>query len=258
MRNLIVLALLAFPALAQNPTVRIENTTRPGRTDFQVGDRFEIIIQGAAKQPVSVRTSRQGRTDWGRVIGSTDWNGRWSVAGKFEAADFGGWSEAWTVGGKLANPVIDFAVGAPCIPGGRAMMSISGAYSEVLSCDTPDGPQTFSAAFGPFRTPDGRVVALGTPEQFMGDQIEGSGGHGGQHGDDAAALIAKMIGANVLSDRETRNVLSIIRLAFQNRNVVPPTANPATLLLLRNLAGETEDESLKKEIANTVDFVMTQ
>ena len=121
------------------------------------------------------------------------------------------------------------------------MMSISGAYSEVLSCDTPDGPQTFSAAFGPFRTPDGRVVALGTPEQYMGDQIEGSGGHGGQHGDDAAALIAKMLGANVLSDHETRNVLSIIRLAFQNRNV--QERRPCNIAA--ESGGRTEDESLK-------------
>ena len=92
----------------------------------------------------------------------------------------------------------------------------------------------------------------------MGDLIEASGGHSGRHGDEAAALIAKVIGVNVLNDRETRNVLSIIRLAFQNRNVVPPTSNPATLQLLRSLTAVTEDEILKKEISGTVAFVMTQ
>jgi len=242
---------------AQIPVVTIANTTRPGK-DFQVGDRFEIVVTGVAKQPVSVRTTRQGSTDWSPVVGWTDTRGRWSTTGQFEKADFGGWNEAWTVGVRLTETVVSFSVGAPCIPGGRSFMSMSGAYSEVLSCDTAAGIQTFSASSDPFRTPDGRLVSGETPEQYLGNQIENSGGPSGQHGDDAGAFIAKVIGANVLSDRETRNVLSIIRLAFQNRFVMPPTNNPATLLLLRNLAGETEDESLKKEIAETVAFVLTQ
>ena len=92
----------------------------------------------------------------------------------------------------------------------------------------------------------------------MGNLIESSGGNAGQHGDDAAVLITKVIGANALSDREIRNVLSIIGLAFQNRNVVPPTVNPATLLLLQRLAAEAQTDDVKQEIAKTAAFIQSQ
>ena len=59
-RALLIFVALAIPLAAQNPSARLTNTSRPGATDFQVGDRFEVVITGAANQPVSVRTSRQG------------------------------------------------------------------------------------------------------------------------------------------------------------------------------------------------------
>src|ERR1700689_2788328 len=98
-----------IPAVAQSPLVRIINATRPGSRDFQIGDRFEILITAAANQPVSVRTTMKGRMDWGPVIGRTDMSGRWSTTGQFEKSDFGDWSEVWTVGGRLANPRIHFS-----------------------------------------------------------------------------------------------------------------------------------------------------
>lgn len=256
---MLIFVAVIVPVAAQNPAVRIANTTRPG-ADFQVGDRFEIAVTGAASQPVSVRTTMQGRSDWSPVIGWTDSGGRWSTTGQFEKADFGPWSEAWTLGGKLANPVVGFSVAAPCVPAGRGMSGGSGP-NVFVSCETAAGMQTFvTPSFGDaFRTPDGRVITgRRQPGMDMPSLIEESGGHSGQHGDDAAALIMKVIGANALNDRETRNVLSIIRAAFQNRNVVPPTSNPETLVLLRRLERETEDESLKKEISETIAFVLTQ
>ena len=87
--------------------------------EFQIGDRFEILITGAPSQSVSVRTTMHGRTDWSTVIGSTDSSGRWSIAGQFLKSDFGDWSQVWTVGGKLANPTIQFSVNAPCLPAGK-------------------------------------------------------------------------------------------------------------------------------------------
>src|ERR1700691_1815970 len=125
MRLLFMFAVVFVAAFEQSPAARIINTTRPGKTDYQNGDRWEIVVTGAANQPVSVRTMRQGKTDWGPVIGSTDANGRWSVTGLFERADFGGWGEVWTVGGKAANPVVSFSVTAPCIPGGHTLMGMS-------------------------------------------------------------------------------------------------------------------------------------
>ena len=105
MRVLFALLVVVIPAAAQNPLVRLVNASHPASSVFQVGDRFEVLVTGAPNQPVSVRTTMNGRTDWSPVIGSTDSTGRWSTAGQFEKSDFGGWYEVWTVGGKLANGV---------------------------------------------------------------------------------------------------------------------------------------------------------
>jgi hypothetical protein len=122
MRILIILVLASIPAVVQSTVVQFNNVTRPASKDFQIGDRFEIIIVAGANQPVSVRTTMQGRTDWGPVIGWTDHHGRWSTAGQFEKDDFGYWSEFWTVGGKLAAPGIQFFVNAPCLKDGRGRL----------------------------------------------------------------------------------------------------------------------------------------
>jgi hypothetical protein len=106
-RWLILMAVI-IPLSAQTAVVNIINASRPAAQDFQTGERFKVVITAAANQPISVRTSRQERIDWGPVIGWTDSSGRWSVEGQFEKSDFGRWSEAWTVGGKLANPILNF------------------------------------------------------------------------------------------------------------------------------------------------------
>ena len=75
MRILLTLVFAIVPAAAQIPLVSLLNASRPG-SDFQIGDRFEIVITAAPNQRISVRTSRQGRTDWSPVVGSTDSTGR--------------------------------------------------------------------------------------------------------------------------------------------------------------------------------------
>ena len=121
MRVLLILTLGLIPAAAQIPSARLVNLSRPVSNVVQIGDRFEIQITGAPRQPISVRTARQGRTDWGPVIASTDLIGRWSTT-EFEKSDFGGWSEIWTVG-KVATPAIQFNVQALCLPSGNGMPS---------------------------------------------------------------------------------------------------------------------------------------
>jgi hypothetical protein len=83
------LALVAIGAAAQTPVVQITNTSRPGQTDYVIGERFQVVITGSPNQPVSVRTSRGSKTDWGPVIDITDASGRWSTLGQFEKSDFG-------------------------------------------------------------------------------------------------------------------------------------------------------------------------
>ena len=274
MRILLIFVVAALAA-AQGPVVRIANATRPSSTDFQIGDRFEIVITGTADQPVSVRTTLNGRTDWGPVIGRTDRNGRWSTTGQFEKGDFGDWSEVWTVGGRVANPLLHFSVGAPCLRSGQSSLMVMGLI-RAETCDTAEGRQTFATASDtePFRTPDGRIIpglvrSSRTAEQFqmeiMGTLITGRAGDAitirkGQVGDRAGALISKIVGANALTEDEVRTVLSIVRAAFERPDRIPQAAKDpsATLLLLRSLAAATEDESLKQEIAKAIAFVQAQ
>jgi hypothetical protein len=272
-RALLILALGVIPAAAQSPLVRTVNLTRRVSGDFQTGERFEILITGAPNQPVSVRTTRQGRTDWDPIIGSTDSTGRWSTAGRFEKSDFGDWSEVWTVGGKLATPSLRFSVNAPCLPGGQGFVSMSG-INMVLTCETAQGRQTFATPSGSdsFRTPDGRLVpvraAEQTPEQYHMEilqyLIENGKDTGaarvslqsfrGGLGDETAELIASLIGVNALDEKETRNVLEIVRAAFEKPETIAPSAkDPArTLLLLRHLADVSGQDSLKRQIGETI------
>jgi len=261
------LVVAAIPAAAQRPAVQLTNSTYPGATDFQIGDRFEVVITGAAEQPVSVRTTMHGRTDWGPVIGRTDIGGRWSTSGKFTKTDYGDWSEAWTVGGKLADPVVQFSVKAPCLKGANVIV-VSHFVAET--CETVEGRLTFATPSDsePFRTPDGRMApgrvrSNMTAEQYQTEIMEywiaNCMGDGRRHqfGDEAATLITKIIGVNSLSEEETRHVLSIIRAAYGKLELIPPAARTpsATSSLLQNLADATDKESLKKQIAQTMAFV---
>ena len=269
MKIAVIFAVTAFAAAAQTPMVKMINTSRPGSNDFQVGDRFEMVVTGAPNLPVSVRTMRQGRTDWGPVIAHTDAGGRWSTQGQFEKQDFGGWRETWTVGGKLANPVVDLFVQGPCISGGKAMISQSGP-NEALSCETAEGQQTFVTPpdSDRFRTPDGRIVSgqarsAMPAEEYRMEIMESMIGTGNTEAGNLAAeagdLIMKMIGVNALTDAETRNVLSIVRAAFEQIQFRAGEAQkPGMLLLLQHLEDETDQASLKRETTELIDFVRVQ
>jgi hypothetical protein len=276
-RVLFILVLAIVPAVAQTPIVRLLNASRPSSPDFQIGDRFEIVITAAPSQPVSVRTTRQGRTDWSPVIGSTDNTGRWSTAGQFEKSDFGDWSEFWTIGGKLASPAIHFWVNAPCLPGGQSFVVMSGPYI-ARTCDTVEGRQTFVTPSlpDPFRTPDGRMVdgsaSEQTPEQYHTEVLQhfitsGTGtarvalqSSSGGLGDETADLVGTLIGVNALYEDETRNLLSLIRAAFEKPETIQPSArNPSrTLLLLRHLEDFTYQDNLKRAIAETIAYVQAR
>jgi hypothetical protein len=272
MRILLILAIAAIDVAAQSPTVQFTNTTRPGSADFQIGDRFEIVLNGAANQSVSVRTTMSGRTGWGPVVGWTDMSGRWSTTGQYERSDFGDWSEVWTVGRKRASPVVHFSVSAPCLKGGQHILMYAG-LPRSETCDTAEGRQTFVTPSDaePFRTPDGRAIpgrvrSSMTAEQYQMELMQSlitigpSGVRSRQIGDEAAALITKIIGDNALTESETRNVLSIIRAAFERPYRFPPAARnlSATLLLLQSVSNATEQEDLKQQIAEAIAYVQRQ
>jgi hypothetical protein len=275
MRVLFALAMAVIPATAQNSFVRLLNASHPANKVFQVGDRFEISIISAPNQPISVRTTMDGRTDWGPILGSTDSTGRWSTTGQFEKSDFGSWDEVWTVGGKLASPAVHFSVNAPCLPGGQGSVVSTGRHM-MLTCETSEGSQSFSTPSDsdPFRTPDGRLAPGHSTDQsqdayHMRILQEFITGHlqqtepillrssRGARGDETADLIIRLIGVNALNGAETQNVLAIIRRAFERPETIAPGARyPArTLELLRHLTDFTDQRSLQREIAETLEYV---
>jgi hypothetical protein len=271
-RLLIILATTVIPAGAQVPLVHLSNATHPASSDFQIGDRYKVLIAGPAGQPISVRTTVQGRTDWGPVIGTTGTDGQWSTTGQFSKSDFGDRNEIWTVGGRVANPPINFSVQAPCLKGGPAFAQTSGPNMR-LTCETEEGTQGFGtpSLIDPFRTPDGRVIVPGplsdrTAAEYQAEimqyRLTGSetNPRSAQLGNAAGAMIMKLIGPNALTDLETRNALSIVRAAFERPDRIPQAEKDvsATLLLLRKLADGTADASLKQQISETIAFVQVQ
>jgi len=135
------------PVTPRASFTRMRHSTRNLGSDFRIGDRFEIHIIAAPNRPISVRTSRQGRTDWSPVIGSTDSAGQWSTGGQFEKRDFGDWGEMWTVGGKLASPAMQFTVNTlPCLPGRQEFAATSGP-NMVVNCETVLGVPDLCHAF---------------------------------------------------------------------------------------------------------------
>jgi hypothetical protein len=269
MRTLLILAAALVPAFAQTPIVRLINTSRPAARDFQIGDRFEISISGAPNQPVSVRTTRQSGMDWGPVTGQTDTTGRWSTTGQFAKEDFGDWGEAWTVGQKLATPAIRLSVSAPCLKGGQVMVSESGINMQ-MTCDTAEGSRHFvtPSANESFRTPDGRLVSSHMPsaDRYRAEIVQAlltsraSGIESREYGNEAANLIAKIIGVNALNEDETRNALTIIRTAYGDPLKIPQAdKDPSpTLAFLRRLADSTSQEALKQQIDETIVYVQTR
>jgi len=269
MRTLSIFVVFVTSLAAQNASVKMTNTSRPGSTDFQVGDRFEVVVTGAPNLPVSVRTMRQGRTDWGQVIAYTDINGRWSTEGQFERQDFGEWRETWTVGGKVANPAINLSVQGPCIPGGKAMIDQFGP-SEMLSCDTAAGTQSFVTPSDgdSFRTPDGRVIpgrvrSSVTAEDIGAEAVvsmmTGNGNlHPGKVLSGSIASISGLVGVNALTEKETQNVIAMIHAVYEGRYRAPQTARPELILLLQQLSDETDQVSLKQQLAETIAFVQNQ
>ncbi len=272
MRILLSLVVASFVAAAQGPLVRLTNVTRPTSTDFQIGDRFEIVVTGAANQPVSVRTTMNGRMDWGPVIGQTDMTGRWSATGQFQKSDFGDWSEVWTIGVSWPIPWFIFQSVHRVLRAER-VSSQSIGLARAVTCDTAEGRQTFAtpSATEPFRTPDGRVVPGFIPwnrtaeeyrAQVMQSLITGQArvGKSGRLGDEAGALIMKIVGPNALSEDETRNVLAIVRAEFGTPDRLPQAAKypSKTLVLLRNLADAAEQQSLKQQIAETIAYLQAQ
>jgi hypothetical protein len=98
-----------------------------------------------------------------------------------------------------------------------------------------------------------------TSQEQMRTPIALQSSRGGR-GDETADLIMKLIGVNALNADETRNVLAIIRDAYEKPESIAPTARfpGRTYQLLRHLADFTDQESLRRQIGETLAYVQTR
>ncbi len=98
----LVLAGCGGPSLPS--TAQVKNLTRPGASDFVVGEKFEVVVTGTPDQVVMCAASQNSSPPAKGTFGRTDKNGRFSLTGAITQIHVGEWSEQWQVGGVKAAP----------------------------------------------------------------------------------------------------------------------------------------------------------
>ena len=103
------------PAPAPGPapglvTVAIVNQTRPGATDFYVGDSWEVTVHGPANQEVRIHAWQDGQDRGEASLGYTHSGGEFRLYGSMSEEHRGSWFEVWTVGGTAAVAPLSFEV----------------------------------------------------------------------------------------------------------------------------------------------------
>jgi hypothetical protein len=113
------------------------NLTSGNNSVFNVGDRWQIQISGAAPNaPVSLAGGQNGANTT-TAMGTTDSTGSFATNGQMTAAEVGSWTEAWTVGGV---PISSFGFTVNPAPGVAATGgSVTGSMADLLSASTTLG-----------------------------------------------------------------------------------------------------------------------
>jgi hypothetical protein len=88
----------ALSGLGGTTSVQLTNTSRPGQT-FQVGDKFTLVVTGAANQAVTGSGTQNGVSKGTTPYGNTDSAGKFTISGTMTPDTVGTWTEVWTVGG---------------------------------------------------------------------------------------------------------------------------------------------------------------
>ncbi len=109
------------PAAEAGPSVPVtadvRNLNRPGASDFYVGERFEVIVNGPGGEPVRLVAQRDSNDPSAAAYGKTDARGCFSLRGQMAGQHVGEWGEVWSVGSFKA-PTVRFRVRTPP-PGGQ-------------------------------------------------------------------------------------------------------------------------------------------
>lgn len=83
--------------------VTIFNTTRPGQSNFWVGDDFVVYVQGAPGADVTYNAFLQGNIFATADVGAIPENGTLSFAGQMLPDLVGAWREDWYINGHLVT-----------------------------------------------------------------------------------------------------------------------------------------------------------
>lgn len=92
-------------------SVRVENFSRLGAVDHWAGDRWIVLIEGAAPNAEVTNTAQRNDFGWSTTsYGYTNSIGCFYLAGSFGHSDVGAWEQIWKVGGVQVGNNIFLAV----------------------------------------------------------------------------------------------------------------------------------------------------
>lgn len=94
----------------QGAAAKLSNITRPGTTDFILGDAWALQVVGPANSTVTITGTGPGGPLTPAIIGETDGTGTFNAQGYMGQADVGTWSETYIVGTETAQHPVNFTV----------------------------------------------------------------------------------------------------------------------------------------------------
>ena len=100
---------------APQVTAEVQNLTRPGETDFVVGDRFRVVVSSEPDLVVSNTASFNGGPFTSTSYGKTGPDGKFALEGVMKAEHVGSWHEIWSAGAGRAA-LLKFQVRASAPP----------------------------------------------------------------------------------------------------------------------------------------------
>lgn len=137
----------AGPANSAGARLAFTNLTSGDNTNFKVGDRWEIVISGAAPNaPVSMNGGKDGANSL-FPMGNTDASGTFRTNGQMGQGEIGSWSEAWRVNNQIVSS-FSFRV------------SPSGSVTNTTAGNTGGG-QTVKTTPSVFDTLPGGSIQIG-------------------------------------------------------------------------------------------------
>jgi hypothetical protein len=128
------------PTSSGRPVLSFTNLTSGNNSVFNVGDRWQIQITGAAPNAAVSVTGGQGGASSTAAMGTTDSSGSFSMNGQMSAAQVGPWTEQWIVNGSSIGS-FSFTVSSTSSTSTAAATggSVTGSMSDLLSASTTVG-----------------------------------------------------------------------------------------------------------------------